>query len=252
MNRTDVIALLLCGIAAILHGLSGMGFPMISTAALSSIYSLSTAVALVLIPCLILNIFMLKTNDSQGFIKSITLILQKNWMLIFSSVIGSYIGVHLLLKIPEQYLKLALGSVILFYIADQLRKTPLHIATTPVNMLIFGLFAGVIGGATNAMAPFLMMYLLSSEHSKDEVVIISNLSFIVSKLIQLIILYPVILTFNEVQNKLLVLICVICLLFAWIGSKIRQHISQKLFKKIVLVLLSLLGCNALWQAYLLF
>ncbi len=61
--------------------------------------------------------------------------------------------------------------------ADQFRQRPLQISASLKNMLIFGFLAGVIGGATNAMAPFLMMYLLSTQHSKTDIVVISNLKF---------------------------------------------------------------------------
>ncbi len=47
MQKTDFIILLFCAIAAILHGMSGFGFPMLSTAAVAMLYPLSTAVALI-------------------------------------------------------------------------------------------------------------------------------------------------------------------------------------------------------------
>ncbi len=72
--------------------------------------------------------------------------------------------------------------------ANRLRQHPLQISASLKNMLIFGFVAGVIGGVTNAMAPFLMMYLLSTQHSKTDIVVISNLNFIISKLIQLAVL----------------------------------------------------------------
>ncbi len=40
MQKTDFIILLFCAIAAILHGMSGFGFPMLSTAAVAMLYPL--------------------------------------------------------------------------------------------------------------------------------------------------------------------------------------------------------------------
>ncbi|NWK52573.1 sulfite exporter TauE/SafE family protein [Acinetobacter sp. SwsAc5] len=247
MQKTDFIILLFCAIAAILHGMSGFGFPMLSTAAVAMLYPLSTAVALVLIPCLLLNIYMLRGDATQSIFSSLYGYCKKYWGLIFSALIGSYLGVSLLLILNEGYLKLAMGVLILLYVADQFRQRPLQISASLKNMLIFGLLAGVIGGATNAMAPFLMMYLLSTQHSKTDIVVISNLNFIISKLIQLAVLYPVIQQFNHTQLQVLALICLISVAMVYVGSQIRKNISQAVFKQIVFTLLGLMAIYAIAQ-----
>ena len=247
MQKTDFIILLFCAIAAILHGMSGFGFPMLSTAAVAMLYPLSTAVALVLIPCLLLHLFMLRGDTQQSLFSSLYGYCKKYWGLIFSALIGSYLGVSLLLILNEGYLKLAMGVLILLYVADQFRQRPLQISASLKNMLIFGLLAGVIGGATNAMAPFLMMYLLSTQHSKTDIVVISNLNFIISKLIQLAVLYPVIQQFNHIQLQVLALICLISVAMVYVGSQIRKNISQAVFKQIVFTLLGLMAIYAIAQ-----
>src|SRR5690606_28711175 len=99
---------------------------------------------------------------------------KRYWPLMPSSRSGSVVGVKLLLWLNEAYLKLLLGLVIIFYVLDQLRARPLQVSPHISSMLCFGLLAGIIGGATNAMAPFLMMYLMSCQLSKTDIVIISN------------------------------------------------------------------------------
>lgn len=247
MQKTDFIILLFCAIAAILHGMSGFGFPMLSTAAVAMLYPLSTAVALVLIPCLLLNLFMLRGDTQQSLFSSLYGYCKKYWGLILSALIGSYLGVSLLLILNEGYLKFAMGILILLYVADQFRQHPLQISVSLKNMLIFGFLAGVIGGATNAMAPFLMMYLLSTQHSKTDIVVISNLNFIISKLIQLAVLFPVIQQFNHIQLQVLALICLISLAMVYVGSQIRKNISQAVFKQIVFTLLGLMAIYAIAQ-----
>ena len=247
MQKTDFIILLFCAIAAILHGMSGFGFPMLSTAAVAMLYPLSTAVALVLIPCLLLNLYMLRGDTQQSLLSSLYGYCKKYWGLILSALIGSYLGVSLLLILNEGYLKFAMGTLILLYVADRFRQHPLQISASLKNMLIFGFLAGVIGGATNAMAPFLMMYLLSTQHSKTDIVVISNLNFIISKLIQLAVLYPVIQQFNHIQLQVLALICLISLAMVYVGSQIRKNISQAVFKQIVFALLGLMAIYAIAQ-----
>jgi uncharacterized membrane protein YfcA len=248
MFKVEIITFVLCVLAALLHGLSGFGFPMISTAALSMFYPLPIAVAMVIIPCLILNLMVLHSDPERSFLHTLYYYLQKYWVLILSSLIGSFIGVILLLYINENYLKFMMGLVILLYVLDQLRAQPIRIQQSLPNMLIFGCLAGVIGGATNAMAPFLMMYLLSTRHQKTDIVMISNLSFLASKIIQLGMLYPTLYSFQTTQIYLLLAITLAALGFVYLGSKIRAHLSQQKFKRIILTLLTLLGANAIWQA----
>ncbi|TQR61852.1 sulfite exporter TauE/SafE family protein [Acinetobacter sp. RF14B] len=248
MTQAEWIILCLCAFAALLHGLSGFGFPMMSTALLSAQYSLSLAIALVILPCLLLNLILLKADPSRGMLASITYHFKKYWPLILSSLLGSLLGVKLLLWLNEGYLKLLLGAVILFYVLDQLRHQPFQVSPTVWSMLGFGLLAGTIGGATNAMAPFLMMYLLSCKISTTEVVMVSNLNFIVSKLVQLCVLFPLLLQLNPQQQYILVWITAFALAGVWIGGKIRHRLSPQHFRSLVLGLLLIFGLHALWQS----
>jgi Sulfite exporter TauE/SafE. len=115
-------------------------------------------------------------------------------------------------------------------------------------MLGFGLLAGMIGGATNAMAPFLMMYLLSCQLSKTDIVIISNLNFIASKLVQLTLLFPILISLQTHQRHILLGITLFALIGVWLGGKIRHRLSQQHFKYLVLFFLFGLGIYALWQS----
>lgn len=248
MTQSEWMVLCLSALAAVLHGISGFGFPMLSTAVLSSQYPLSLAISLVLLPCLLLHLFMLNADSQRSIRHNISHYGRLYFPLIVSSLIGSLIGVKLLLWLNEGYLKLLLGLVLLFYVIDQCRHTPLKIQASAQLMWIFGFLAGVIGGATNAMAPFLMMYLLSCSLSKTDIVIISNLSFIASKLTQLVLLFPILISINTEQQFLVLWLCVFALIGIGLGSRIRHALSQQHFKSLVLILLSIFALYALWQS----
>lgn len=252
MHHLEWITIIICIAAALLHGLSGFGFPMMSTAALSMQYSLSHAVALVIIPCLVLNIIVLNSDPQRSLGNTLSYFIQQYWPLLLTCLIGSIWGVKLLFWVDESYLKLLMGVVLIGYVLDQCRASPFRVSANTFNMLIFGLSAGVIGGATNAMAPFLMMYLLSCQLPKTDIVIISNLSFVIGKLIQLLLLYPVIISFDQHQYGLIALITLFAIFGVMLGNKLRQFLTQGHFKTLVLLLLFALGLNSLWQSALLF
>ncbi|MBV7609619.1 TSUP family transporter, partial [Escherichia coli] len=97
-------------------------------------------------------------------------------------------------------------------------------------------------------APFLMMYLLSCQLSKTDIVIISNLNFIASKLVQLTLLFPILISLQTHQRHILLGIMLFALIGVWLGGKIRHRLSQQHFKYLVLFFLFGLGIYALWQS----
>ena len=111
MTQAEWMMLWLCAVAALLHGLSGFGFPMMSTAVLSSAYPLSIAVTLVILPCLLLNLIMVNADPAHSLLNSIGYYIKRYWPLMLSSLVGSVLGVKLLLWLNEAYLKLLLGLV---------------------------------------------------------------------------------------------------------------------------------------------
>lgn len=86
--------------AAILHGITGMGFPMLGTTALAFIMPLSKVVALVALPSLLMSLLVLCSNNKKGFWQEIVYYLKTYKLLAIGSVVGSILGVKLLLILP--------------------------------------------------------------------------------------------------------------------------------------------------------
>ena len=59
------------------------------------------------------------------------------------------------------------------------------------TMLAFGFVAGIVGGVTNAIVAFLMIYLLGTGRNKTEMVMVNNISILITKLTQIVVLFPV-------------------------------------------------------------
>ncbi|MDP8079270.1 sulfite exporter TauE/SafE family protein [Phocoenobacter skyensis] len=251
-----VIGLLLFG--AMLHGITGLGFPMISTISIAIIFPLPVAIALVILPNIIINVMVLLPSRNTPKETSLTFLIQKFWLLILSSIIGCVIGVLLLKALPISWLYLLLSLATLFYVFYAFFENQKHphlshntLLNSSLKMILFGGLAGVIGGATNAMSSILMMYLLANSNDKNEIIKTSNLCFLLAKIVQFILLEDV---FNQLTTKelwalpIITLLSIIALL---IGINIRHKISVTLFKKIILVILLLLSLKASWNAFVL-
>ena len=84
-------------------------------------------------------------------------------------------------------------------------------------MAIAGFLVGVIGGVTNAIVAFLMIYLLGTGRTKHEMVIVNNMSILITKVIQLFTLTPLIMVFSQKQMTMLGVVIVISMLFVYLG-----------------------------------
>lgn len=260
------ISLFVIACGSVLHGLTGMGFPMIATPALASSLPLTTALALLALPTLILNAKVVfskpkaqtpkstpkntpnhqpPTAQHPQAINTLTL-LKRYWLLALTSVIGSVLGVWLLFVLPTAYIGLMMAAVILYYATQGLLSLhglvrPLTVPTGRLSMAGFGLGSGLIGGATNAMSPILLMYLLSKTDDKDEIAIASNLCYLLAKVVQILLLWQEFARFDVKLWTLMAIITVFSLIGLSFGTALRPKISQLLFKRLIYIILLVLG-----------
>lgn len=250
-----VFGLLILG--AVLHGVTGLGFPIVSTMSVAIIYPLPVAIALIAFPNIIINFIVLlpsKNNDEEV---GLFFAVRKFWLLVLSTVIGCIIGVLLLKELPLGWLYLLLSLATLFYVfytffnAQKTVKQHGEWQNSTLKMLVFGGLAGVVGGATNAMSSILMMYLLAASNNKSEIVKVSNFCFLLAKIVQIALLKDELSNLGTSALWVLPLITVVSVAALFIGIKIRDKISIALFKKFVLIMLLLLSLRAGWSALLL-
>ncbi|SFN47070.1 sulfite exporter TauE/SafE family protein [Xenorhabdus japonica] len=238
-----LILSLLFIIAALLHGISGIGFPIASTTALSLFMPLKEAVVLALWPTLLVNVL------SVIFGGRISKILYKYGLLAFFSLVGSFFGAKLLFLMNPAYLQLLLSGVIVFYIINNTCSSHFHLPENPIILSFFGLAAGIIGGATNAMSPILIMCLLAMSNDRHEIARAANLCFLLGKISQLLVLrHEAFELFSSDYLCSVVILTALSLLSLFIGTRLRSCISLQHFRWLVLILLGILAMVSTIQA----
>ncbi len=244
---SQIVILAIFAFAGVLHGLTGIGITLIATTALASIYPLSQALVLALLPSLIINAIVFFNGGRLGFY------IKKYWLLALVSFIGSLFGTKLLFIISQNILLVSLGIVILSYVCLQWFGKSIRFANTRKNLIICGLASGIVGGATNAMSPILMMYLLSAtdgqDNAKTEMIKASNFCYLVGKIAQLLVLWQAIITLPKVELNLIFWLSIISLLCLYVGFYFREKISATLFKQLILIILLILGVKVLLKGF---
>ncbi|MBR3425114.1 MAG: sulfite exporter TauE/SafE family protein, partial [Neisseriaceae bacterium] len=109
------------------------------------------------------------------------------------------------------------------------------------NMILFGLLAGVIGGATNAMSPILLMYLFSESDDKNRITKASNLCFLLAKIVQIYMLRNQYLLLEKSEYGLIFLLTVFSIIGLYIGIWLRNKISTRFFKILNFAILFILA-----------
>lgn len=229
-------------IAALLHGLTGMAFPLISTAAVSFLYSLPKTLAIVAFPSLLMSLLVLVTQNKNSIIDELKFYFSKYKWLAITSLIGSIIGIMLIKILPVGIVYFVMAIVTIYYavngfLSQTNNKKPSNIPTGQVSMAVFGLLAGIIGGATNAMSPILLMYLFAKTDDKHEISKASNLCYLLSKLVQIFFLRQELAGLTHLEIMALVTLSFVSIGFLLWGVKIRDKVSQSFFKNSVYLIL---------------
>ena len=253
----EIIQSIVFIIASILHGITGMAFPMLATTSLTFMMPLSKVVALVALPSLLMSLLVLCTHNQKRIGQEIIDYLKEYKLLAISSVIGSILGVKLLLILPISWLYLLMASVTLYYSINGLlniysKAKPIKVTPNNRNMVIFGLLAGVIGGATNAMSPILLMFLFSQTDDKNRITKASNLCFLLAKIVQIYMLKNQYLLLNKSEYGLIFLLTLFAIIGLYIGIELRSKISTKFFKILNFTILLVLAVKIGYSGFLKF
>jgi hypothetical protein len=232
--------------AAILHGITGMGFPMLGTTALAFIMPLSKVVALVALPSLLMSLLVLCSNNKKGFYQEIVYYLKTYKLLAIGSVVGSILGVKLLLILPVSWLFLLMAIITLYYSVNGIlnvcaKAKNIQVVANNKNMVLFGFLAGIIGGSTNAMSPILLIFLLSETEDKNRIAKASNLCYLLAKIVQIYMLKDQYLLLNKSEYGLIFLLSVLSVIGLYVGIWLRTKISPNFFKMLIFIVLLVLA-----------
>lgn len=228
--------------SAFIHGLMGLGFPMVATPLFTLFTDVRSAVILLLFPTLLLNIIniVLGGNWKDS--------IYKHWPLALYGIIGSVIGTKLLIILNPEPFKLLLALVIIFYLnMDRLGLNLNSLSNRPqLSYLFFGLLAGILGGTVNVMVPALIVFGLEMKLSKKSMVQVFNFCFLTGKLSQGIILaINGYITLTMIETAVPLVIIALSALFT--GIYLAKKVPAEKYKGWLRVILWIISILLLFQ-----
>lgn len=223
-------------LAAFVKGTTGMGFPVIATPTVALLLDIRTAVTILIIPNLVMDL----TQIFRGQLPYE--ILRRFSGMFLSTVVGVFLGTMVLASLPLWILNLTLGLIVLSFVAANFFRPEFHIPPHQERKLspLMGLIGGFLNGMTNAAGPALAIYLYSLRLPKVEFVKSIATIFIVTKTSQLLAVSMWNLL-NAFTLKLSLAVTLFVLVGFYAGLKTQDWVNQRLFNRGLLTLLFLIG-----------
>jgi uncharacterized membrane protein YfcA len=223
-------------VAAFVKGTTGLGFPMIATPTVALLLDIRTAVTILIIPNLVMDV----TQVFRGGFPH-ALWRRFAWLLVLT-VIGVFLGTKVLVLLPLWILNFFLGVMVLLFVLSNWLRFEFTISPRAERILSppAGLIGGFLNGMTNAAGPSLAIYLYSLRLQKTEFIKALATIFVITKASQL----AAVSTWNLLNWGTLGLslkVTLIVLLGFYAGLKIQDQVNQQTFNRGLLVLLFAIG-----------
>ena len=235
-DTTTIIVAVALLIAAFTKGTTGFGFPLIATPMVTLLLDIRTAVTILLIP----NILMDITQVFRGAFPTATA-RRFGWLLL-CTVIGVFLGTKALVTLPLWILNLTLGISVLAFVVFSLFRMDYQIPPRRETIFspVVGFVGGFLNGMTNAAGPVLAAYLYSLNFPKTEFVKGIATIFLVTKIAQLIAVSSWNL-FTPEALRLSLVVTLFILAGFYAGLKAQDHVNQQTFNRGLLALLFVIG-----------
>ena len=230
--------------AAMVHGTIGIGFPMIATPLLALVTDVRTAILLLVLPTVALNV----ANILKGgrWHHSIAVF----WPLAVYGMIGSLIGTRLLIVFsPEPFLPLMAAMLVIYLNADRLGAGFAWVRGHPrIAFAVFGLAAGILAGTVNVMLPVLIIFALEMRMSKTVMIQVFNFCFLFGKLTQgAVFANAGLMTADVLTTSIPLALLGLVVMFS--GMRIRDRIPTDVYRRWLRGLLALLAIMLLVQFF---
>lgn len=243
LDATTILILATFLIAGTVKGVIGLGLPTVSLALLTVAIDLPTAMALLLVPSFVTNLWQALAGGNTR------LILQRLWPFLLLATVTIWIGAGALTRVNLSFLSALLGALLMAYAGANLGG--LRLTISPRQELwagpLVGIVNGVLTGMTGSFVVPGVMFLQAIGLAREVLIQAMGMLFALSTLaLALALQRNALLTVEHgILSVIALLPAILGMLF---GRWIRQGISEQLFRKLFFLSLLALGTYIIFNA----
>lgn len=232
------VAMILGGI---LKGATGAGIPIITVPVIAAVYDIKIAVAVMVVPNLISNVWQIYKFRDNPTDTSFC------WRLGIFGAIGAGIGTAALAQLPSSLLSLCMAGIIFAYILLRVTKpsVQLSMAGAKKSVAIVSLAGGILQGAVGVSAPVAVTFLNAMKLARPAFIFTVSIFFASMAAVQI----PTQIYYGLMTRDIatLGLIAFIPLFGALpVGDWIGRRISPKVFDAVILTFLAILALRLIY------
>ena len=238
MLASIMLALVLSGSV---KGVFGIGFPVVAMAILPLFITPISAITVIALPIVVTNIQQLFSEKEWRHI-----IIKYRYMALFM-LLASFLSSQILTQISVDLITAIIGFALALFAIYSLFNFTLPITTHSVWQIIAGASSGLLSGMTGIQSTAII-YFASLDISRDEFVGAVGYIFLVGGLGLSIGLIN-----NNFLNSSTVMLSLFGVLFSVVGFKLgsllRPYIHSELFKKLLFLLMLIIGMKQIYQFF---
>lgn len=246
MEVTEII-LVLAAVSAgfFAKGVTGIGGPLLAIPVLASIQGVEYAVAVIAIPTLVANTWLLWEHRSTA--GSVSRFLRP---LLIAGAVGAMLGAWILVNVDERVLSAALAAFVIAYIVWYATNTEIHLSERVANRVAapVGFVGGALQGSTGISAPVIATYMHSLRLPRAGFIFAVTLPFQVLGMVQIVSMATLgVYTTDRLIAAAFAIIPVVIVLP--LAMKVGTRLSQRAFEVTVLVVLGATAVRLLWTVF---
>ncbi len=238
MIASIMLALVLSGSV---KGVFGIGFPVVAMAILPLFITPISAITVIALPIVVTNIQQLFSEKEWRQI-----IIKYRYMALFM-LLASFLSSQILTQISVDLITAIIGFALALFAIYSLFNFTLPITTHSSWQIIAGASSGLLSGMTGIQSTAII-YFASLDISRDEFVGAVGYIFLVGGLGLSIGLIN-----NNFLNSSTVMLSLFGVLFSVVGFKLgsllRPYIHSELFKKLLFLLMLIIGMKQIYQFF---
>ena len=228
-----IFASIIILLASIVQGATSFGFSLLALPLLGLLFELKIVVPTLVVFSLVLNFIILIKLKMKPHLKDIGL-------LAIFAVVCIPIGVQLLIVVDETKLKLFVSILLIVISLIMISGVKLNIKNKKLSYIITGILSGILNGAVSLSGPPVVVLLANDDKNKNE--FRSSLTFLFVLLnIVTIALYLKRGLFENPELINMFYLLPVMVIGTYIGIHLGNKIDDSKFKKVVLILLLIMG-----------